>query len=86
MNTNWTFDDGFKKTACTTFPFAFRMMHNILRKAIEAGQTTSDLMKRFKIMSPVGTVYTYSRACELATQQGLLTPDGSLNSKEFKRR
>jgi hypothetical protein len=85
MNINWTFDDGVKKTSCSTFPFAFRMMHNILRKASEAGQPITD-MTRFKILAPVGKEYSYARACELATQQGLLAADGSLNSREFKRR
>jgi len=83
---SWTFDDGMVKHSCTTFPFAYRMLFNSLKKGVESGKTFEEMTRRFCILSPVGTVYNYDRATSLATDTGLLTPDGTINSREFKRK
>ena len=86
MNANWFFNDGLQIHPCTSFPFAFRMMFNQIRKALEAGKNTDEMTRRFTITSPVGRVYDYDRATQLATDQGLLTLEGTINSREFKRK
>jgi len=87
----WILKDGNSKTEYTSFPFAFRTMYNTVRKGLEAGKTTSDITKSLKIIAPVKDVhgdfkvYNYTSAAKMATEQGLLSADGQLNSKEFKR-
>jgi hypothetical protein len=85
-NQIWVFDDGLQTYPCVSFPFAFRQMFNSLKKGIDNGRDPSKMKNVFSIVSPMGKLYSYSNASDLATQQGLLQPDGSLNSKEFKRR
>jgi hypothetical protein len=85
-NSNWIFDDGVTKNRYTSFPYAFRTMFNAVKKGVEAGKNRSELTKKFKIISPVKRTYTYDQACSLATDQGLLTLDGQINSREFKRK
>ena len=76
---------------CESFPFAYRTAWNLVRKAIEAKQNPSMLIKQILILGPVNTrgermKYNYAEAAQLATDQGLLTAGGDINSKEFKRR
>lgn len=85
MSATWTFYDGANKTTCTSFPYAFRTMFFTLKKAVEGGKKPEELTKRFRIVSPLNREYNFYRATELATQQGLLTASGEINSKEFKR-
>jgi hypothetical protein len=86
-NTNtWSFHDGLQNYPCMTFPYAYRHMFNALKKGVEAGLHYDTMLKRFKIISPIGKEYSYAKATELAQQQGLLTPDGSINSREFKKK
>jgi hypothetical protein len=86
MNRTWIFDDGSQKHSYDTFPFAFRYMFNVMKKGVEQGKLYSEMFRTFRILSPTGTVYDYDRACDLAKDQGLLTADGMINSREFKRR
>jgi hypothetical protein len=86
MNNSWIFDDGVNKNSCTSFPYAFRNMFHAFKKGIESGKNASELASKFKIISPLKKVYPYHRACDLATDQGLLTPDGQINGREFKKR
>lgn len=86
MKIEWTFNDGERNHPCMTFPYAFRFMFNALKKATEAGQSRDVVVQRYQITSPVGTSYDFKRACDLATQQGLLTSEGDINSREFKRK
>lgn len=86
MATSWIFDDGFQKHPYATFPYAFRSMFNAIKKGVETGKKYDDMARTFKVYSPVGIIYSYARATELATQQGLLTPDAQINSREFRRR
>lgn len=85
-NTNWTFNDGLQNYSCMTFPYAYRHMYNALKKGVESGLHYDTMIKRFKIVSPIGKEYSYSKATELAKQQGLLTPEGTINSREFKKK
>ncbi len=88
-NANWILKNGLQSIDCSTFPFAFRTMTNIVKKGITDKKPVnpSDL----RILGPKNArgdreTYSYHKAHELALAQGLLSPDGQLNSREFKRR
>jgi hypothetical protein len=88
-NANWILRNGSQTMDCTSFPYAFRTMFNIVRKSIENKKpvNTRDL----SILGPRNlrgerTTYSYEAASQLASEQGLLTVDGQINSREFKRR
>lgn len=88
---NWTLKNGNVTTECASFPFAFRTAFNLVRKAVEAKQSPASVAKQITILGPENlrkerATYSYHAATELATAQGLLTADGQLNSREFKRR
>jgi hypothetical protein len=91
MNANWILKNGVATTDCASFPFAFRTAFNLVRKAIEAKKDPTPVIKDITILGPVNgkgerTKYSYDAAAELAKGQGLLTPDGTINSREFKKR
>lgn len=88
-NAYWIFKNGAQTVDCTSFPFAFRTMFNVVRKGVAEKKpvNTRDLT----ILGPKNsrgdrTSYSYEKASLLATEQGLLTTDGQINSREFKRR
>jgi hypothetical protein len=89
---DWIFKDGPSQVSCTSFPFAYRAMFNTLKKGVETGRKYEDMVKQMVIISPQkdqhGDLrrYSYSAATDLAKSSGLLTPDGQINSREFKRR
>jgi hypothetical protein len=91
MNAIWIFKNGSTSVECTSFPYAFRAMFNTVRKAIEAGQPTSNLTNQMSIISPMKDihgnprVYNYFEAKKMALDQGLLTPEEQINGKEFRR-
>lgn len=74
-----------------SFPYAFRYMWNGIRKGVEAGKPQDELTKQISIVSPLKDVhgdfrvYSYDQAVQMAKGQGLLTPEGQINSREFKR-
>ena len=76
---------------CTSFPFAYRSMWNAVKKGVEKGRKFEDMIRTMSIVSPVrdrlGNIrsYSYATATQMATDQGLLTPEGQINSREFKR-
>lgn len=78
MNVKWIFDDGLSKLECSTFPYAYRTLFNMVKKFPDAA-------KRVRIISPTKKVYNYKMANDLALAQGLLTTEGTINSKEFKK-
>jgi len=89
MNSKWILNINGQVIDCTSFPYAFRSAFNTLRKQIEAGKSTAELIKSISIIGPANakgerTKYSYVSATEMATSMGLLTPDGQINSKEFK--
>ena len=94
MNSNkWFFKDGASVMECESFPFAFRLMFNTFRKGLEKNaRKADDMIKQFSIVSPVKDaygkkrVYSYAAASQMAKNSGLLTPEGTINSKEFKNR
>lgn len=88
-NANWIFKNGVQSVDCTSFPYAFRAMHSVVRKGIENKQPVNT--KDLTILGPKNgrgerEVYSYFKATQLATDQGLLTAQGEINSREFKRR
>lgn len=87
----WIVKSGFTATECTSFPYAFRVAFNIVRKALEKNENVNSVINGIQIVGPPngkGEVmkYTYSSAVSLAKSMGLLLTDGSINQKEFKRR
>lgn len=87
----WIFSDNTVKREFSTFPYAFRAMHAHVEDALKNGKIITEVTKHLKITSPVKTihgdlrVYSYYSAREMAKNQGLLTPEGKINQKEFKR-
>ena len=92
MMTEWIFKDGATQTKCTSFPYAYRLMFNTLKQGVEKGRKYEDMIKGMLIISPQKDnhgdprTYNYASASEMAKCSGLLTPDGQINSREFKRR
>ncbi len=88
---DWILKNGLTETKFTSFPYAFRAMFSIAKKATEQGKYL-ETIKAMKIVSPLKDVhgdprtYSYASASEMAKSSGLLTPDGQINSREFKRR
>jgi len=88
MNGNWTLINGNQKIPCDSFPYAYRAMHGIVRKSMETGLVDKTI-KQLSIVGPnMGKprTYSYATATQQATATGLLTPDGNINSREFKRK
>ena len=88
-NANWILRNGVQNIDCTSFPYAFRSMFNIVRKGV-ADKKPVDVSK-LSILGPKNgrgerRTYSYAAARELATEQGLLTVDDQINSREFKRK
>lgn len=86
---NWILKNGVQSIDCTSFPFAFRTMYNIVRKSIADKKPVNT--KDLYILGPKNirgdrNTYSYDAAMKLASEQGLLTLDGQINSREFKRR
>ncbi len=87
----WILKNGDTETKYTSFPYAFRVMFAIVKKATEQGKYL-ETIKAMKIVAPIKDAhgdfrtYTYSAATEMAKNSGLLTPDGIINSREFKKK
>jgi len=91
-NNDWIFKDGASTVSCTSFPYAYRVMYNAIKKGVETGRKYNDMVKQMIIISPQKDQhgdprrYNYTDATELAKSSGLLTPAGEINSREFKRK
>ena len=90
-NATWTLVNGKSKSDCSTFPFAFRQAYFLIEDEKKAKRPALELMKSLKILGPPNlrgerTTYSWSSATDFAKNSGLLTPDGTLNNKEFKRK
>lgn len=92
MMNEWIFKDGATQMKCTSFPYAYRAMFNAPKKGVESGRKYEDMIKQMSITSPQldrhgdPRTYSYATATQMAKDSGLLTPDGQINSREFKRR
>ena len=92
MMTEWIFKDGATQTKCTSFPYAYRLMFNTRKQGVEKGRKYNDMIAQMVIISPQKDnhgdprKYNYAAATDMAKASGLLTPDGQINSREFKRR
>ena len=92
MNRNkWILKNGVSTQEYDSFPLAYRVMFLVAKKASETGKF-AEISKGLSIISPVTDAhgdprkYSYATATQMATDSGLLTPDGQINSREFKRR
>lgn len=92
MNNKWIYRIGYISQEYSSFPYAFRSMFQSVKKELEKGKTMDEINKSVKIISPLKDIhgdvkiYSYSAALELARNQGLLSVDGEINSKEFKKK
>ena len=92
MMNEWIFKDGATQTKCTSFPYAYRLMFDTLKRGVEKGRKYDDMIRQMLIISPQKDrhgdprKYSYATATQMATDSGLLTPEGQINSREFKRR
>jgi len=89
MNANWILKNGSQVVDCASFPFAYRTMFNMVRKGIADKKPVN--LNNLSILGPKNLrgdrrTYSYQAATELATEQGLLTPEGQINSREFKKK
>lgn len=86
----WQFKNGTNiPVDCTSFPFAYRMMFNLVRKGIEAGKPVNT--SEFLILGPKNprgerVRYNYKSATEMANASGLINSEGYINGKEFKKK
>ena len=91
MKNNWILKNGASTQEFDSFPYAYRTMYAIVKKAVETKNSDS-VIKQLSIISPQldrhgdPRKYSYATATQMATDSGLLTPDGQINSREFKRR
>ena len=92
MKAYWIFKYGTAETKCTSFPYAYRALVNALKQGAEKGLNQHEMIKQMYILSPIkdnycnSRTYNYNEATDMARSSGLLTPEGNLNSREFKRR
>lgn len=82
--TSWIFFDGAKSNECSSFPFAFRSLHFAYKNGLKDGKSPAAMFKSFYIKSPIGKIYSYAQAKDLAEATGLLSSAGEINAKEFK--
>ena len=86
----WQFKNGTNAPVeFTTFPFAFRAMYNLVRKGIEDKKPIDT--SNFLILGPKNprgdrVRYGYYAALEMAKSSGLVSTDGFINGKEFKKK
>jgi hypothetical protein len=90
--TKWTFKDGPSQFPYDTFPLAFRAMFNTVKTGVEKGRKFNEMTKQMVILAPTKDQhgdfrrYNYDAATELAKASELLTSDGEINGRVFKRR
>jgi hypothetical protein len=86
----WLLKNGTIKTDCDTFPIAFRIAFNAVRKAVEAKQSPASVIKNITILGPTNSrgeraTYSYASALQLAQDQGLVKSDGDLDGRQFRK-
>jgi len=72
-----------KPVEFTTFPVAFRSMWNFIQSEEKSGRKPN---KGLITIEGNNKVYDYDKAVELANSFGLITNDGEINSREFKKK
>ncbi len=83
-NIKWVLHTGITKPVeYTTFPVAFRAMWNFIQNEAKANRKAN-----LGIITIEGNnkVYNYAKAVELANSFGLVTSEGEINSREFKKK
>lgn len=88
--TKWILKSGMTITECISFPYAFRMAYNLVRKAIDNNQDIDNVKRGIQIVGPPNgkgepMAYNYYKAFDLARSMGVVLSDGTINQKEFKR-
>jgi len=91
MKNKWILKNGMASQEFDSFPFAFRTMFSIVKKAVES-KNSANVIGQLSIVSPImdrstgkPKVYSYTAATQFAKDTGVLTTDGQINSREFKR-
>lgn len=91
MKFKWIFKDGVTETQWDSFPFAYRAMFNAIKNGVEKGRKYSDMIKCMSVTGPLGPgikshTYSYATATQKAKDAGIMSAEGQLESREFKRR
>ena len=87
--TEWIFKDGATQTKCTSFPYAYRLMFDTLKRGVEKGRKYDDMVRQMLIISPQKDAhgdlrkYNYDAATQMATDMGILL-DGQIVSRNLK--
>ena len=87
---NWILKNGDTETKFTSFPYAFRAMFTIVRKASEQGKY-AEVVKKLSILAPLKDIhgnprkYSYAEATKLAEANEVLV-NGEINSRAFKKK
>lgn len=90
MKVKWIFTDGSTVLPYDSFPFAYRAMYNTLKVGVEKGRKYADMVKSMTITGPVAPgikaqTMGYATATQKAKDAGIMTAEGQLNSREFRR-
>ena len=90
IKVKWILTDGSTVMPYDSFPFAYRAMYNALKNGVERGRKYADMIKSMTITGPVAPgikahTIGYAAATQKAKDAGILTPEGQLNSREFRR-
>ena len=90
MKNKWILKNGVSTQEYESFPLAYRTMFAIAKKAVQS-VGSGKILGQLSIISPIKDVhgdnkkYSYAEATQLATDSDLLTSDGQINSKVFRR-
>ena len=91
MRNKWILKNGASTQEFDSFPFAYRVMFAVAKKAVEA-KNSAEIIRKLSIVSPQKDAhgdprkYDYAAATQMATDSELLTPDGQINSRAFGKK
>jgi len=90
MKVTWIFNDGGRKLPYDSFPLAYRAMFQTIKQGVEKGRKYADMIQCMSVTGPVAkgiksNTYSYAAATEKAKDAGVVTTEGQLNSREFRR-
>ena len=90
MKVTWVFNDGLKAMPYDSFPLAYRAMYQTIKSGVEKGRKYADMIQCMSVTGPITrgmkpSTFSYAAATQKAKDAGVVTPEGQLNSREFKR-
>ena len=91
MKNNWILKNGASSQDFDSFPYAFRTMHAIAKKAVES-PGSEKIIGQLSTISPQKDAhgdprkYNYPAATQMAKDSGLLTLDGQIDKRAFGKK